>query len=139
MKVSGEKIKDIRKRKKISRVELARLAKVSIRTLEEWEAGRQNPNDIDVVLNVAKALNVNLSELYSDEYIRELNAQALSDMDRFNDSDECERMLLTMIDNIYAEQGENGLAKLIDRFIFHVGMSDALKIVEGYINESGVD
>lgn len=139
MKISGKKIKDARLAKNMSRAELSRRSGVPVRTLEDWESGRRNPMDVDVVISVSKALDVDLGELYSDEYIHILNAQALSDMDRFSDDEEVERLLLTKIDAIYTEQGETGLARLLDRFIGHVGLENALEIVEGYMHESSND
>lgn len=139
MKISGKKIKDMRTLKKMSRAELSRRTGVSIRTLEDWESGRRNPTNIDIVVTVAQALEVDICKLYSDEYLSNLNAQALSDMDRFADDEECERLMMTKIDNIYANQGEAGIVKLLDRFIFHAGVNSALKIIEDYINESGID
>lgn len=136
MNISGEKMKDIRTHKKISRAELSRISGVPVRTLEDWEAGRRNPTNVDVVMRVAQSLQVNLNELYTEEYLSELNAQALSNIDRFSDTDEEEQMLISKIDDIYLSQGSVGLAKLIDRFISHDGVHAALKIVEGYLNEN---
>lgn len=123
----------------MSRAELSRNSGVPVRTLEDWESGRRNPTDINIIMEVARSLKTELRELYTDEYLKSLNAQALVDKDRFADCEECEMVLINKIDNIYAKQGQTGLAKLIDRFIYHVGVSDALKIVEEYINESSID
>lgn len=139
MKISGEKIKNIRISKNMSRAELSRQSGVPIRTLEDWEAGRRNPTNIDVVIQIAQSLQVDLNELYSERYLSELNAQALSNMEQFFDSEEDEKVLISKIEDIYASQGHIGLARLIDRFISHIGIDEALNIVEDYINEDSAN
>ncbi len=139
MKISGKKIKDIRTSKKMSRAELSRCAEVPVRTLEDWESGKRNPTDIDKIIMVAQALGIDICDLYSDEYLSQLNAQAILDTERFANDEECEKLIVVKVDSIYADQGEIGITKLLDRFIFHAGVEEALKIIEDYINESGID
>lgn len=141
MNISGEKIKNIRLCKKMSRAELSRKSGVPIRTLEDWEAGRRKPTNVDSVIQVAQSLQVDLSELYTEDYIElsALNAQALSDMDFYSDNNREEQALISKINNIYILQGDVGLAKLIDKFIAQTGTDVALKIVEDYFNESSFD
>ncbi len=139
MIISGEKIKNIRLQQGMSRAELSRRSDVPVRTLEDWEAGKRDPRDVDVVVQVAQALHVDVAMLYSDKYLSSLNAQALTNMDIFSDCEENEQDLICRIDNIYARYGAKGLAKLLDRFISHTGIETALKIVEEYMDENCTD
>lgn len=139
MIISGEKIKNIRLQQGMSRAELSRCSDVPIRTLEDWENGKRDPRDVDVVVQVAQALHVDIAMLYSDEYLSISNAQALSNTDRFSECEEYEMNLVSKIDSIYADQGEKGLARLLDRFIYRIGLTTALKIVEDYIDEIRTD
>ena len=60
MIISGEKIKNIRLQQGMSRAELSRRSDVPVRTLEDWEAGKRDPRDVDVVVQVAQALHVDV-------------------------------------------------------------------------------
>ena len=57
------KIKDQRESAGLSRAELARESGVSLRTLEDWEAGRRIPRDVYQLAKVARALNCAIEDL----------------------------------------------------------------------------
>lgn len=135
MKISGEKIKKVREEKGISRAELSRTSGISIRTLENWESGVRNPRNFDIIDTLARALNVEISSFYDDEYLSELNIQALDNTERFMDSEEGEADLIESIERIYEEQGLTGILKLLDRFVYTLGIPAARKIIEEYENE----
>lgn len=135
MKISGEKIKKAREGKGLSRAELSRKSGISIRTLENWEAGVRNPRNFDIIDTLARALNAEISSLYDDEYLSELNLKALDNTERFVDSEEGEAELIESVERIYEGQGQTGILKLLDRFIYAVGVPTALKIIEEYENE----
>ena len=134
MKISGEKIKQIRTEKGLSRAALSRISGISIRTLEDWEAGTRNPRNFDLIDAVANALKCSPSDFYDDEYLSTLNQQALDNSLKYDDLEEAE--LIEAVEMIYSESGLEGILKLLDRFIYQVGARKALEIVKEYENES---
>lgn len=134
MKISGEKIKQIRTEKGLSRAALSRISGISIRTLEDWEAGKRNPRNFDLIDAVANALKCSPSDFYDDEYLSALNQQALDNSLKYDDLEEAE--LIEVVERIYSESGLEGILKLLDRFIYQVGVRKALEIVKEYENES---
>lgn len=134
MKISGEKIKQIRTEKGLSRAALSRISGISIRTLEDWEAGKRNPRNFDLIDAVANALKCSPSDFYDDEYLSVLNQQALDNSLKYDDLEEAE--LIEAVERIYSESGLEGILKLLDRFIYQVGVRKALEIVKEYENES---
>lgn len=134
MKISGEKIKQIRAEKGLSRAALSRISGISIRTLEDWEAGKRNPRNFDLIDAVANALKCSPSDFYDDEYLSTLNQQALDNSMKYDDLEEAE--LIEAVERIYGESGLEGILKLLDRFIYQVGVRKALEIVKEYENES---
>lgn len=134
MKISGEKIKQIRTEKGLSRAALSRISGISIRTLEDWEAGKRNPRNFDLIDAVANALKCSPSAFYDDEYLSALNQQALDNSMKYDDLEEAE--LIEAVERIYGESGLEGILKLLDRFIYQVGVRKALEIVKEYENES---
>lgn len=134
MKISGEKIKQIRTEKGLSRAALSRISGISIRTLEDWEAGKRNPRNFDLIDAVANALKCSPSDFYDDEYLSALNQQALDNSLKYDDLEEAE--LIEAVERIYSKSGLEGILKLLDRFIYQVGVRKALEIVKEYENES---
>lgn len=134
MKISGEKIKQIRTEKGLSRAALSRISGISIRTLEDWEAGKRNPRNFDLIDAVANALKCAPSDFYDDEYLSALNQQALDSSMKYDDLEEAE--LIEAVERIYSGSGLEGILKLLDRFIYQVGVGKALEIVKEYENES---
>ena len=134
MKISGEKIKEIRTSKGLSRAALSRESGISVRTLEDWEYGKRNPNDFDLIDTVANTLGCSPSDFFDDNYLSSLNHQALNNSMKYDDSEEAE--LIEAVERIYSESGLEGILKLLDRFIYHVGVRKALEIVKEYENES---
>lgn len=134
MKISGEKIKQLRTEKGLSRAALSRISGISIRTLEDWEAGKRNPRNFDLIDAVANALKCSPSDFYDDEYLSALNQQALDNSLKYDDLEEAE--LIEAVERIYSESGLEGILKLLDRFIYQVGVIKALEIVKEYENES---
>lgn len=61
------RIREIREKKGITRAELARLADVPVRTLEDWENYTRRPRDVYQTTKVADALDVTLKELLGME------------------------------------------------------------------------
>lgn len=65
----GERIRAIRKEKKLSQVELAANAKINVATLKRYERGERYP-DFSILAKIAEQLNVPITYLYTG--IREL-------------------------------------------------------------------
>jgi len=59
---SGEKLKAIRLQKGISRAELSRLTKIPLRTIEDWEYGKNKLIDIGKIKLLAETLKVDINE-----------------------------------------------------------------------------
>lgn len=62
----GEKIKTLRKKSGITRLALAKIARVSGRTISSWEKGKYLPT-VDKAARVAAALGVTIDKLMSAE------------------------------------------------------------------------
>jgi transcriptional regulator with XRE-family HTH domain len=57
------KITDARIAAGLSRAELSRASGVSLRTLEDWESGRNKPRDVYVLARLAKFLHCKIEDL----------------------------------------------------------------------------
>lgn len=136
MKISGKKIKTIREEKGMSRAELSRLSGISARTIQDWELGKRNPRNFDIIETIARSLNVEISAFYDNEYLSSLNSQALINVEKYEDFEQGEIELLESIEQIYEMQGMTGVLKLLDRFIYEAGIIKSLEIVEEFKNES---
>lgn len=120
----------------LSRAALARISGISIRTLEDWEAGKRNPRNFDLIDTVANALKCSPADFYDDEYLSSLNHQALDNSMRYEEDDAEEAELIETIERIYHSGELEGILKLMDRFIYHVGVHKALEIAKEFENES---
>lgn len=135
MKIDGRKIRIIREKKGISRTALSAQSNVPVRTLQDWETGRRNPRNFDIVESVLRALNIRASDIYSDEYLSFLNKAALVNSDEIQNETPEGIALIQKIEDIFQQQDINGLLRILDRFIYHIGPTEALKILEEYENE----
>lgn len=120
----------------LSRAALARISGISIRTLEDWEAGKRNPRNFDLIDTVANALKCSPTDFYDDEYLSSLNHQALDNSMRYEEDDAEEAELIETIERIYHSGELESILKLMDRFIYHVGVHKALEIAKEFENES---
>lgn len=59
----GEKIKEIRKKKKISQEKLAELTEMNFRTISRIETSRNIPN-LETLEKIASTLDVNISDFF---------------------------------------------------------------------------
>ncbi|MDO4467689.1 MAG: helix-turn-helix domain-containing protein [Bacillota bacterium] len=73
--VTGQLISNLRKKKKLTQLELAEKLNVSDKTISKWETGKGFP-DISLVEPLAKALDVSLIELLSGQSIQNTNKHA---------------------------------------------------------------
>lgn len=56
------RISELREARGLTRTRLAQLSGVSLRTLEDWEAGRRVPRDVYQIHAVAAALGLSIEE-----------------------------------------------------------------------------
>lgn len=68
-KLFGQRLKELRKRKNLNQEQLAELAGVDVRTVSHIECGDVFPTK--TLPNFATALNVEISELFIFEHIKE--------------------------------------------------------------------
>lgn len=61
----SEKLKEARKRAKLSQSALAEKAGISVRTLQNYEMGKRYPASLDIALSLATALGTTTEELLS--------------------------------------------------------------------------
>lgn len=59
----GKKIRELRKKKKISQETLARLANISLNTIVKIESGQSKHPTIQTIAGIAKALGISVDEL----------------------------------------------------------------------------
>lgn len=68
----GEKIKSLRKERKLTQVELSKIANISRSYLADIENDRYNPS-IETLKSIANGLSVSLSDIVSDETKKDTN------------------------------------------------------------------
>ena len=64
--VTGETIKNLRKKKRITQKELADMINVSDKTVSKWETKKGLP-DISIIKELSRALGVSIAELLTGE------------------------------------------------------------------------
>jgi transcriptional regulator with XRE-family HTH domain len=64
MKFNGARLRQLREERKLSQEELARLAKVALGSIKNWETGKTNPRDPEAVSRVASVLGANASTFF---------------------------------------------------------------------------
>ena len=82
----GKRIKEIRKRRKLTQEKLAELAGIEIPSLSNIENGKNYPNN-ETLEKISRALNVRPYELYFFEYYLPQN-DLISEMTSFMRNDE---------------------------------------------------
>ena len=70
LKFIGAKIKEIRKRKKISQEKLAEMISMNGRSIMRLE-NMQNTPTLETLLKIAKALDVSITDLFQTEYLQD--------------------------------------------------------------------
>ena len=101
-----------------------------MKTIQSWEQGVRMPRDIYVIERLCNALEISIDDLLHDELT---HAEAMRNSE-IGDYEEVR--INTLIQYIYNEQGLTGILKVIDRFIYEVGRTRAIEIIEGVKNES---
>src|SRR5574344_2230373 len=77
----GEKIKEIRKKRKISQEKLAELTNINFRTISRIETSRNIPN-LETLEKIAKILNVNIIDFFDNSHLksREILIEDINDI-----------------------------------------------------------
>ena len=70
--ITGQMVKELREKKKMTQLELAKTINVSDKTISKWETGKGLP-DISLINSLAQALGVSVIELMRGEYITNKN------------------------------------------------------------------
>lgn len=73
--VTGAIIRELREKKKLTQADLARILKVSDKTVSKWETGRGYP-DITLLEPIAEAFGISIMELLSGNPIRNMNVSS---------------------------------------------------------------
>ena len=73
--VTGAVIRELRERKNLTQANLARMLKVSDKTVSKWETGRGYP-DITLLEPIAEAFGISVMELLSGNPIRNMNVSS---------------------------------------------------------------
>lgn len=73
--ITGNTIKNLREQKGITQKELAEKLCVSDKTISKWETGRGLP-DISIIAELAEALNVSVTELFTGNIAKNNNRSA---------------------------------------------------------------
>lgn len=103
-KIVGNKIKEIRKSKKISQTKLAEIIGITFQQVQKYENGT-NRISISRLYDIAQALNIEIEQLISQNTINEANAQKEKiTADKFVD----------IFDNINDENTKNSIVALIE-------------------------
>lgn len=70
----GESIRNARKEKGYTQIELARIAKIAVNSLRLYEAGKRQP-PLEVIRRIAIALETTVSELVCENFWKNLSAE----------------------------------------------------------------
>lgn len=84
LSILGDNIKNIRKSKKITRENLSLELGISVHTLSKYEQGQREPN-IEMLNKIAKALDINVSDLISRKENVEISLSQISTKDLINE------------------------------------------------------
>lgn len=138
MQISGSKLKELREIRGISRVELSRESDVPIVTIESWESGKRIPRDVYAIKKICDVLNISIDTLLDENDLddlinRELNAEAMMNTDI---GDYKEARWTFLVELVYNREGLDGILKLLDRFTYNIGIDNAIKIAEDFLDES---
>ena len=85
--IFSKRLYELRKKKKLTRVQLAEMAKISDRSIINYEFGTRLPNSLDIVKRLAKALDtttINLAgedlAIYTDDFKKKNPGSSVMDI-----------------------------------------------------------
>ena len=76
-----DKLKEIRKNKKLTQEQLANKANISVRTIANYESGKREPN-VEILVKICNALNIQVNDLFDNNDIFEINKNEISKIDK---------------------------------------------------------
>lgn len=97
--ITGKIIKELREKKKITQLELAKMIEVSDKTISKWETGKGLP-DISLIEPLSKALGVSIIELMNGECITNRNISSNMTNSKFSVCPICGNIIHTMGENL---------------------------------------
>ncbi len=109
----GERIKKIREARGLSQKEVATIIKMDQSQYSKLEKDKTDPS-VSTLVKVAKALGAQLSELFADDLLRDVNSYDKSVMEK-----------ITLIDSL-DEDEKKSLFKIIDGLSSKKKMKDSL-------------
>lgn len=111
----GERIKELRKSKKVSQKELAQKAGLSIGSIQGYEQGRYNPK-LEAIAKIAGALGVDLKVFYDDLPQKTIELKRYENIALVNEFENaCFRLVNFPDSEEITEKYEKLRKKLIDR------------------------
>ncbi len=93
--ITGNLIKELREKNKLTQSELAEILRVSDKTVSKWETGKGLP-DITLIEPIAKALNISVAELFSGNTVTNKNISANVKRGKFYVCPICENVIFSM-------------------------------------------
>lgn len=109
----GERIKKIREARGLSQKEVATMIKMDQSQYSKLEKDKTDPS-VSTLNKVAKALGIQLSELFADDLLRDVNSYDKSAMEK-----------ISLIDQLDEEE-KKSIFKIIDGLISKKKMKDSL-------------
>ncbi|MGN1311270.1 MAG: helix-turn-helix domain-containing protein [Clostridia bacterium] len=97
--ITGKIIKELREKKEITQLELAKMIEVSDKTISKWETGKGLP-DISLIDPLSKALGVSIIELMNGECITNKNISSNMTNSKFSVCPICGNIIHTMGENL---------------------------------------
>jgi len=97
--VTGKIIKELREKKKLTQLELAKIIDVSDKTISKWETAKGLP-DISLLERLSKSLGVSIIELIKGEYITNKNKSGNMKNSKFYVCPICGNIIHTIGENL---------------------------------------
>ncbi len=97
--VTGKIIKELREKKKLTQLELAKIIDVSDKTISKWETAKGLP-DISLLEPLSKSLGVSIIELIKGEYITNKNKSGNMKNSKFYVCPICGNIIHTIGENL---------------------------------------
>ena len=97
--VTGKIIKELREKKKLTQLELAKIIDVSYKTISKWETAKGLP-DISLLERLSKSLGVSIIELIKGEYITNKNKSGNMKNSKFYVCPICGNIIHTIGENL---------------------------------------
>lgn len=104
--ITGQTIKKLREKNKLTQSELAHKLSVSDKAISKWETGKGYP-DITLIENIAKVFNVSITELFSGDTIENKNISSNVEKMKFYVCPICGNVITSMGETMLSCHGIN--------------------------------